>query len=86
MSVIISTFDLATLLIRSFTVQSPALELDPPSRMDQFCEDRPTESAIKAFAERLGIHAGIVLGRLQNQGILPWNRLNHVKGRYSWQD
>jgi HTH-type transcriptional regulator/antitoxin HigA len=43
-----------------------------------------TEAVIKAFAKRLGIHTGIVLGRLQNEKLVPWNCLNHLKVRYSW--
>ena len=44
-----------------------------------------TESIIKSFASNVGIHPGIVLGRLQKEKMLPWNRLGHLKVMYSWE-
>lgn len=45
-----------------------------------------TEAAIRSFADRAGIAPGIVLGRLQNEGRLPWNiSLNKtLKVSYMW--
>jgi addiction module HigA family antidote len=40
------------------------------------------ERQITSFARELGIHPGIVLGRLQRQGVVPHSRLNHLKLRY----
>ena len=31
-----------------------------------------------------GIAPGIVVGRLQHEGQLPWNHLNHLKLRLEW--
>jgi len=43
-------------------------------------------TSISAFAKELGIAPGIVIGRLQNEGLLPWGtRLNSLKARYQWQ-
>lgn len=45
-----------------------------------------TITAIRAFADRLGIAPGIVLGRLQNEGRLPWQTVlnTSLKVRYIW--
>jgi addiction module HigA family antidote len=45
-----------------------------------------SEAAIRLFADRVGIAPGIVLGRLQNEGHLPWNTLLNktLKVRYMW--
>jgi HTH-type transcriptional regulator/antitoxin HigA len=37
---------------------------------------------ISAFAERIGIAPGIVVGRLQREGILGWNQGNGLKKRF----
>jgi len=43
-----------------------------------------SESAIVAFARRVGIAPGIVVGRLQHEKLILHSRLNHLKVRYSW--
>lgn len=43
-----------------------------------------TEGAIKAFAVSLGIAPGIVLGRLQFDGHLGWQKFHHLKVTYRW--
>jgi len=40
---------------------------------------------ISEFARRVGIAPGIVLGRLQNERRVPWNRFNDLKVRYIWK-
>lgn len=46
---------------------------------------KPSEQVILAFAAKIGIHAGIVVGRLQFEKVLPWNtRLNQLKERLRW--
>lgn len=47
---------------------------------------RFSEVEVRQFAAARGIAAGIVVGRLQHEGRLPWNRLNHLKVRLQWQD
>lgn len=45
-----------------------------------------TATSIRAFAKELGIAPGIVLGRMQNEGLIPWpTKLNNLKIRYQWQ-
>jgi len=44
-----------------------------------------TETAIRAFSEEVGVAPGIIIGRMQKEGILPWgSRLNRLKVRYQW--
>lgn len=43
--------------------------------------------SIRYWSEKLGIAPGIVVGRLQNEGRIPWrSALNHLKVRYEWQN
>lgn len=45
---------------------------------------RFNESAVREFADKIGIAPGIVVGRLQHDRHIPYNRLNHLKQRYTW--
>lgn len=50
-----------------------------------FCENSLfTEAAIRAFARQEGISPGIVVGRLQFDHRLGWDRLNKLKVSYRW--
>lgn len=41
------------------------------------------KSALLSFAENVGIHPGIVVGRLQHEGLIPWkSKLNLLKESY----
>ena len=40
---------------------------------------------VTAFSEKIGVAPGIVVGRMQHEGILPWNYLNKLKVRYRWE-
>lgn len=45
----------------------------------------PTEEAIRDFAREAGVPPGIVVGRMQHDGILGWRTdLNRLKVRYAW--
>lgn len=44
-----------------------------------------TTTAVKAFADEVGIAPGIVVGRMQHEGHLPMNYLNGLKVRYVWK-
>jgi len=46
--------------------------------------DNVTEQIIRNFAHELEIHPGILLGRLQKEGIVGWNRFNNLKITYKW--
>ena len=41
--------------------------------------------AVKAFADGQGIAPGIVVGRLQHEGHVPWSQLNSLKVRLAWK-
>ncbi len=43
-------------------------------------------SAVNEFADQQGIAPGIIVGRLQHAGFLPYSQLNYLKVRYKWQD
>lgn len=40
--------------------------------------------AVRNFARELGINPGIVAGRLQKEGLVPYNRLTELKSRFTW--
>ena len=42
------------------------------------------EESIRRLSETQGIAPGIVVGRLQHERLLPWNRLNALKVRLQW--
>jgi HTH-type transcriptional regulator / antitoxin HigA len=53
----------------------------------QYCrlENLPfREAAIRDFAREIGVSPGIVVGRLQHDGLLPFSHLNALKARYNW--
>lgn len=41
---------------------------------------------ITEFAERIGVHPGIVVGRLQHDGVLQYNHCNELKMRLKWAE
>jgi addiction module HigA family antidote len=46
-----------------------------------------TRVTIVGFAKRIGVAPGIVLGRLQKEGVVPWRSyLNDLKRRFRWND
>ena len=53
---------------------------------DEFCgfiEDKIfTKASIKTFSEKLEIDEGIVVGRLQKEGLIPFSKYNEMKTRY----
>lgn len=45
-----------------------------------------TDSEIVKFAKKIGIHPGIVAGRLQHEGVIPPNRCAKLKVKYIFKD
>ncbi len=43
-----------------------------------------TNTAVRKFAEEIGVAPGIIVGRMQHEGYLPMNYLNGLKVRYEW--
>lgn len=58
--------------------------LIPPKFAAQLQFVARTEAAVAEFATKLGIPPGIVVGRMQREGWLPWTHLNKLKQRYRW--
>ena len=51
------------------------------------CDGVFSVASVRAFATEQRVAPGIVVGRLEYQGILPWNtRLNSLKARLKWAD
>lgn len=57
--------------------------LIPPARASALSLLR-TEQAVRQFASSIGIHPGIVVGRLQHDGYLPFIAMNKLKVKYEW--
>ena len=47
-------------------------------------QSRISATSVRACAQTLGVSPGIVVGRLQYEGRLPWTHLNHLKVKYVW--
>ncbi|HET6383853.1 MAG TPA: helix-turn-helix domain-containing protein [Armatimonadota bacterium] len=45
---------------------------------------KPSKEGVERFAARIGIDAGVVVGRLQNDQVIPRNWFNDLKQRYEW--
>ena len=60
--------------------------LIPERKIKKFMALRPrSKSIIKTFANNIGIAPGIVVGRLQREGVLPYTHLNGLKIRLDWE-
>jgi HTH-type transcriptional regulator / antitoxin HigA len=57
--------------------------LIPPSHTNALNALPKTEADVVRFARAVGIAPGIVVGRMQKEGLLEWSRLNHLKEKYS---
>lgn len=58
-----------------------------PRQFDRELSRLRTIPEIQLFARRLGIAPGIVVGRLQNDGILEWRtQANKLKRRFTWSE
>ncbi len=62
--------------------------LIPPGRLQEFVQGANWRSleSIRAFAEAVGIAPGIIVGRLQHEGLLPFSHYNALKMRFVWKD
>ncbi len=58
--------------------------LIPSNRARELASLPASPHAIRRFAATLGIAPGIVVGRMQRQGLVGWSRLNDLKTRYEW--
>lgn len=58
--------------------------LIPPQAARELFAMPKSKSEVEVFADRLGIAPGIVVGRIQHEGLLPHTHLNDLKVRYAW--
>ncbi len=59
--------------------------LIPQSEYEQFIDSsRINERNVRAFARQIGIHPGIVVGRLQHEKRIKQNWMNSLRMRYVW--
>lgn len=58
--------------------------LIPPSRFQDLKGQILTEPAITRFAKQIGVAPGIVVGRLQKEGLLHWSQMRQLKISYAW--
>ncbi|RQD69882.1 MAG: helix-turn-helix domain-containing protein [Tindallia sp. MSAO_Bac2] len=57
--------------------------LVPPKEFSVFLDSGCySKECILSFAERIGVAPGIVLGRLQKENYIPYNRFNELKEKY----
>jgi len=59
--------------------------LIPPALGVRLAAISPNETAVVEFAKEAAIAPGIVVGRMQKEGYVPWSRLNRLKVWYSWE-
>lgn len=59
--------------------------LIPPPSASRLKNVEPSAAAVRAFAKELDVAPGIVVGRMQHEGLLPWSHLNDLKVRYEWK-
>jgi hypothetical protein len=61
--------------------------LIPPTEYTRFVSQAGgtfTAGSVRAFAERIGVDPGIVVGRLQHDRLLTFDRLDHLRTRLQW--
>ena len=58
--------------------------LIPSEYSDQLLTLANNRIEVSQFARKIGIPPGIVVGRMQHEGILPHRQLNDLKVRYTW--
>lgn len=65
--------------------QFAADTLIPPDLFVQLCKKRPYSRAkMLDWAKELGVGPGIIVGRLQYEGLLPHDHLNDLRVRFKW--
>ena len=60
--------------------------LIPGTELGAFFENKPiNEQTVTLFANQIAISPSIVIGRLQHDELISFNRLNHLKHHFEWQ-
>lgn len=61
--------------------------LIPRKQLQEFTKSSDlSKAAIKRFASEIGIASGIIVGRLQYLGKLPYTHCNELKRRFEWEN
>ena len=61
--------------------------LIPPDEWAGFVASRAwSPLRVREFAQLVGIHPGIVAGRLQHERLVPYAKLNELRSRFVWSD
>jgi len=55
-----------------------------PTKHTEMMSKLKTRDQVEAFAAKIGIHPGIVVGRLQKDGVIKHNVLNELKTKMDW--
>jgi addiction module HigA family antidote len=55
-----------------------------PEDCEEVLRELQSYQSVEAFADEIGIAPGIVVGRLQCKGIIPYSHLNKLKVRLDW--
>jgi HTH-type transcriptional regulator / antitoxin HigA len=58
--------------------------LIPPEFGSELLSNSWSAARVLAFARKLGIAPGIVVGQLQHRGLVPINKMNRLKRRFKW--
>lgn len=59
--------------------------LIPPATLQTFVAAAVfTDTALRRFAQEIGVAPGVVVGRLQHDRVIGWNIGNSLKARYQW--
>jgi hypothetical protein len=65
-----------------YVLNSTTIKLLIPAEKNEQLKNLTSEESIKSFAKEMGIHSGIVVGRLQHKKIIPWGCFNSLKVKY----
>lgn len=57
-----------------------------PAQFEDELPSLTSRSAVFEFAARIGIHPGIVVGRLQHDGLIDTSWMNDLKDTFSWSE
>jgi addiction module HigA family antidote len=62
-------------------------QLIPPDEWAAFLESEAwSHPGVTDLAQRVGIHPGVVVGRLQHEELIPHSGLNELRSRFVWPD
>lgn len=63
-----------------------AAELLIPSTYEAQLSGLTSKVMVESFAQRIGVHPGIVVARLQHEGIIERSWMNDLKATYKWNE